>query len=258
MRAIEDDALAAPAAARAAASGAGPVGGLARGLGGHAARLAAGRISGQLEGGPDGRLILCGSPFGRPASRARISGAAQLIGHRALGRLDHVLAAVGAHPVSAHHGVVLGGRLDDHDLGPEAAHLALLALEAAARGAPGDRGDQVEHGANPGRPLGPAGERVEADHEVEPATRHQVHVRHRADAAVHVAPPADLHGPEEARDRARGRHRVPDLGPWRADAAERRAASGLVVARDGPVVRVLDPRAGNGASSRLPSGSRST
>ena len=128
-----------PAAARAAASGPAPFEDSREVSCGHAARLAAGRITGQLDGGPCGRLILCGSPGGRPASRARISGVAQLLGHGALGRLDHVLAPLRAHPVAAHRRMVLGRRLDDHDLRAEAAHLALLALEPAARGAPGER-----------------------------------------------------------------------------------------------------------------------
>ena len=95
--------------------------------------------------------------------------------------------------------------------------------------------------------LGAARERVEADHEVEPATGHEVHVRDGADAAVHVAPAADLHRAVEARDRARGRDGVADVRARGAEPAERGAAAGLVVARDRPVVRVLDPVAGHRA-----------
>src|SRR5688572_30186684 len=122
-------------------------------------------------------------------------GAMQLPGDRLLGRVDHVLAALAAHPVVAHGRVVLGGRLDDHDLCPEAAHLALLAQEPAARRAPGERGKEVERAVDRGRreaadaarvrlALRAARERIQADDEVEAASRNEVHVRYGADAAV--------------------------------------------------------------------------
>src|SRR5688572_28846788 len=163
-------------------------------------------------------------------------GAPELLGDRLLGGVDHVLTALAAHPVVAHGGMVLCGGLDDHDLGPEATHLALLALEPPTRGAAGERGKKVERAVDrvPWEAADPAGvglalraarKRVQADDEVESAPRHEVHVRDGADAAVHVAAAADLDRAVEARDRAGGGDDVGDVRPRRAEPAERSAAA---------------------------------
>ena len=149
-------------------------------------------------------------------ARAR---SAQLLRHRPLSGLDHSLAALAVHPVAAHHSPVLRRRLDHEDLAAEAAQLALLVREPAPAAAVREHRQQVEQALL----LVRARQRVEADDEVEPAPRHEVEVRDRADAAVHVAPPVDPDRPVEARDRTGRRDRLGDVRARSIDPPERDA-----------------------------------
>ena len=177
----------------------------------------AGTSSGQLAGGPPGRRILCGSPSGQvrqgvsPTSGLRAAASATVRTAVSITSLRRRAA----HQVAAHHGQVLGDRLDQHHLGPARAHALGLVPEPPARGRP--------HGARPrGRATPPPAPRsrrgggVEADHQVELLAGQQVEVGGRAHAAVHVARPPIAHRAVEAGDGARGGH-----GAWPARPAAR-------------------------------------
>ncbi len=133
----------------------------------------------------------------------------------------------------------------------EAADLALLLEQAVARRAPREGRDDVERSGEGAGALGLARQRIQADDEVEPAARHEIEVRGRADAAVHEAAVADLDRAVEAGNRARGGDSVRKVGARGADAPERSAPAGAVVTGDGPVVRVVDPAARDDAAHGL-------
>ena len=101
---------------------------------------------------------------------------------------------------------VVLGRLQDDDALALLAQLARLVPEAAAGLRAHERGEAV--GGRAAGDLRHRGHRVQADDEVEVGAAQQVEVRRRADPAVDVAPPRDLHRVVEAGDGAGGRDGV--------------------------------------------------
>src|SRR3954466_265394 len=72
-----------------------------------------------------------------------VTGLAQLLADGAYRGLDHRVAVTPAHEVRAHHGEILGGRLDQHDADALRAQLLRLAAEPAAAQAPRRRCDPL-------------------------------------------------------------------------------------------------------------------
>ena len=183
--------------------GAGPVGRLARGLGGHAARRAAGRISGQLDGGPCGRLILCGSPAGRPARR-RAHARARAAARPPCARRSRSRA--GAAPRSSScgpspHGPPRSARLSRTSV-PKRRTLRSSRSSRPREARRVSAGIRSRTAPTPELPSALLVSGLRQITRSSPRPGNEVQVRHRADAAVHVAAPADLHGPEEAGDGA--------------------------------------------------------
>ena len=154
--------------------------------------------------------------------------------------LHHLDAPPARHQVQPHPRDVLARRLDQQQLGPLRAQPARL----VAQPPPAHRAHRAADalGRRPAHRLGQRRRRVQADHEVQAAAREQVEVRQRADAAVHVAPPADADRVVEARDRAGRGDRLADRGArGRVLAAEDRPAAVAVVGGDRPEARMVRP-----------------
>ena len=207
-------------------------------------------IWGQVSGGPAGRASLCGSPCGQVAQQLADARLAQLAADRLDRFRDHLVAVARGHQVGAHHGVVLVGRLDEHDFLP-AARSSFASLPSTRPEARRKKCATRCAGFHALRRVERRG-RVQADDEVGRLVAQDVEVRGRPDAAVDVAPAADRDRAVEAGDRAGGGDGVADLGGRgvrRARTATRRA--GGVVGRDDPEARVVGPDARDGAADRV-------
>src|SRR3954451_948250 len=121
--------------------------------------------------------------LGQPAAHL-----AQLQRRRARRLLHDLDAAASRHEVRAHDGEVLGGRLQDDDLGALLAQLADLVAQAPAGGAAHDPRDALDGAARAGH----RGHRVQDDDDVEATAEEQVGVGERADPPVNVSLPGDL------------------------------------------------------------------